>query len=312
VPVEPTLGERLDAQGRRLAGRFDAAFSWAPPLALALLHATALAVGPSERFTRIEVDPQERPRPRPAPRPLSPPPPPPTGTAGSPGRPLPAATAARLADRAGAVGSGAAVAAGAAAMRVHDDPVADTVARTHRADAVTLGRDVHFRAGRYRPHEEPGLGLLAHEATHVHALLAPGPDWRRATSTGRAAEEALADATERAVRTGADLPRVGGSTAATVKAGDARSPAEYGPRSGRAGVAAQAGWTGERPARPAPPAPGPTPSTAAATPMSAATGRDLAEGASQALDVGALRRELFDGVLADLRRQLRSESERGG
>ncbi|MFE9960551.1 DUF4157 domain-containing protein [Micromonospora sp. NPDC005299] len=97
---------------------------------------------------------------------------------------------------------------GADAMVVHDDAEADQVARHHHADAVTVGRDVHLRAGRLRPDTADGFALLAHEATHVGAGLTGAG--RRAAPGGRAAEEQVALAREVVAR------RTFGAAPATV------------------------------------------------------------------------------------------------
>lgn len=52
-------------------------------------------------------------------------------------------------------------------VRVHTDRRADEAARAVNARAFTLGRDVVFRSGAYRPDTDEGRRLLAHELTHV-------------------------------------------------------------------------------------------------------------------------------------------------
>jgi hypothetical protein len=52
-------------------------------------------------------------------------------------------------------------------VRVHADAPAASSARAARAHAYTVGNDVVFAAGRYAPHTSAGIGLLAHELTHV-------------------------------------------------------------------------------------------------------------------------------------------------
>ena len=52
-------------------------------------------------------------------------------------------------------------------VRVHTGAQADEAARSLNARAFTLGSDVVFRAGEYRPHTRSGKRLLAHELTHV-------------------------------------------------------------------------------------------------------------------------------------------------
>jgi Domain of unknown function (DUF4157) len=83
--------------------------------------------------------------------------------------------------------------------RIHTDDRSDAYARSHHADAVTTGRDIYFRSGSFIPHSPAGLGLLAHELTHVAESERPGADWTRATSDGTRREEHLARATEQRV-----------------------------------------------------------------------------------------------------------------
>ena len=59
--------------------------------------------------------------------------------------------------------------------RIHTDVAADRIARGLGADAVTLGRDIFFRAGRFDTQTPRGLALLAHELTHVAQQEHSGP-----------------------------------------------------------------------------------------------------------------------------------------
>ena len=52
-------------------------------------------------------------------------------------------------------------------VRVHDGARATHLASALNARAFTLGNDVVFGAGQYRPHNSQGRHLLAHELTHV-------------------------------------------------------------------------------------------------------------------------------------------------
>ena len=74
------------------------------------------------------------------------------------GRPLGAADRASFEARLGA---------DLGAVRVHEGPVASSAARALDAEAFTVGEDVTFAAGRYRPETEAGRTLLAHELAHV-------------------------------------------------------------------------------------------------------------------------------------------------
>ena len=52
-------------------------------------------------------------------------------------------------------------------VRVHADPAGAALARAHSARAVTLGSDVAFAPGQYRPDTLRGSALIAHEAAHT-------------------------------------------------------------------------------------------------------------------------------------------------
>jgi hypothetical protein len=52
-------------------------------------------------------------------------------------------------------------------VRIHTGPSADRAAASVHARAFTLGSDVVFRSGEYRPDTPAGKRLLAHELTHV-------------------------------------------------------------------------------------------------------------------------------------------------
>jgi uncharacterized protein DUF4157 len=73
------------------------------------------------------------------------------------GRPLDRGTAQRLGDALGDLSD----------VRVHTDSRAGELARAVDARAFTVGRDVFFAEGEYRPGTRSGDDLLAHELTHV-------------------------------------------------------------------------------------------------------------------------------------------------
>jgi hypothetical protein len=77
---------------------------------------------------------------------------------GSPGRPLPEGLSRRL---------GGWLGPGADEIRVHDDDRSASAARSLRAEAFTVGRDVHFAGGAYDPDSPRGQRLIAHEAAHA-------------------------------------------------------------------------------------------------------------------------------------------------
>ncbi|CAN5728762.1 hypothetical protein BH09MYX1_BH09MYX1_40640 [soil metagenome] len=91
------------------------------------------------------------------------------------------------------------------------------VAQSHRADAVAMGPNVFFGAGKFDPSSPRGFALLAHEATHVVAAQDDHAAWRRSTNAGIADEERKAVAQERAALGHGGPPRnvaVEGSTRA--------------------------------------------------------------------------------------------------
>jgi Domain of unknown function (DUF4157)/L,D-transpeptidase catalytic domain len=54
-----------------------------------------------------------------------------------------------------------------AGVRIHTDPDAQVSARRLSARAFTVGNDVYFARGEYRPHATDGRHLIAHELAHV-------------------------------------------------------------------------------------------------------------------------------------------------
>ncbi|MGI5321056.1 eCIS core domain-containing protein [Actinomadura nitritigenes] len=300
-----TLGQRLQEAGRHLAARHVPEFPWTAALDPVLARAARNAAPLAGRFDRVERPPDGPagpPGPPPRARPGTGPGLPASGAAdASPGGapqaaaadrevPLPPDVRGRLRDVAGP---------GADVLRPHVGPAADAVARGHRADAVALGADVHFRDGRYRPDEPEGFGLLAHEAAHVTQTRFPGPagTGRPGAGAGHAAE-AHALAVESAARLGLPVPEAWPGTVASGRPG--AWPAEAG-----------------APAVPAADVPGPSPGGAGPppamtggpqpAPLAAATDRNTAAPPAP-VDLERLRRE----VVADLMRQVRAEFERGG
>jgi hypothetical protein len=59
-------------------------------------------------------------------------------------------------------------------VRVYVDDRAVAAARTLEAEAFTVGSNIVFGAGRYRPVSSAGRCLLAHELSHVVAQRASG------------------------------------------------------------------------------------------------------------------------------------------
>ena len=61
-------------------------------------------------------------------------------------------------------------------VRLHVDPAAGALADALGANAYTLGRDIYFGRGRWRPGSVEGERLLAHELAHVVQHGAPGAE----------------------------------------------------------------------------------------------------------------------------------------
>lgn len=118
----------------------------------------------------------------------------------SPGQPLQAATRTKLEPRFGQDFSG---------VRVHTDRAAMQSARDINAKAYTLGQDIAFGAGGFAPETPEGLGLLAHELTHVLQQRRGGPI---PPLSGSAAQEEEANRVEAAVLAGQGPVQVAGGT----------------------------------------------------------------------------------------------------
>lgn len=87
-----------------------------------------------------------------------------------------------------------------AGARLHTDGRANALSRAVAARAFTVGRDVFFAAGEYRPHTPAGRRLLAHELAHVvQQHGAPMRPTLRATQPGDAHERAADAAAEAAL-----------------------------------------------------------------------------------------------------------------
>jgi hypothetical protein len=180
------LGRRLVRESLELQRRRAVVPPWAAA-AVPLIEAVAgLPVPSARRFGRQEVLPRR-------------------AAAALPAQPLPHDVRERLVDVVGP---------GAREVRVREDDVADRAAREHRADALAVGREVLFRAGQYRPREDKGFALLAHEALHVSRVMRPDAAWRRATAGGVREEEAEAAALEQAMMSPPPRRRNGAAVAA--------------------------------------------------------------------------------------------------
>jgi hypothetical protein len=281
-----TLGERLAADSRRLTRRYRSSRAWLDRLTQVIERTSAIADAVA-RFERRDAAPR-RPAPA-APAPLEPLP----GKdkdeatlvwpAEAGGRPL----APTLRDALRPL-----IGPDIERARLHTGDAADALARSRRADAVTIGADMHFRAGAFAPDTPKGLGLLAHELTHVAESLAPGADWRRSTEAGVRAEEVLAYTRESGVsRSGAGQAVESWLPARSPLAVTARAPAPPSPRAA----------TAHAPAAPSP----------QARPMLAETDRPLPS-ASPPLAAQPNLDQLRDSLYRDIMARIRVDFERGG
>lgn len=86
--------------------------------------------------------------------------------AGAGGQPLPATARAKFERSLGADLGG---------VRIHDNAAAAAAARAAGARAITIGPDIHFARGQYRPATGAGEALLAHEVAHTEQRPAAPP-----------------------------------------------------------------------------------------------------------------------------------------
>jgi hypothetical protein len=101
-------------------------------------------------------------------------------------------------------------------VKVHTDERAAESARAVNALAYTVGRDVVFGAGRFRPDTHAGRLLIAHELTHVVQQSAAGPQERSGHAQGPA-REAEADRAAEAVSRGAPVAEVARGPAGAIQ-----------------------------------------------------------------------------------------------
>jgi hypothetical protein len=111
--------------------------------------------------------------------------------AATPGEPLAAATRAWFEPRFGH---------DFAAVRVHCDAAAGASAAALEARAYTLGTDIVFAPGRYRPGSRDGQRLLAHELAHVVQQAGGPPRIQRQPAGAGEPDEPLEAALERQAR----------------------------------------------------------------------------------------------------------------
>jgi hypothetical protein len=102
---------------------------------------------------------------------------------------------------------GAALGHDFARVKIHSGGRATDSATALGARAYSIGEDVAFSQGAYRPETGPGLRLLAHELTHVVQQRGGGAD-AGPTPEDTAADEREAETVARAVETGSQAPPV--------------------------------------------------------------------------------------------------------
>jgi hypothetical protein len=169
-----TLSDLLGPDVSRLMRRHRPAIAWLELLDPVIDRGRERSEN-GERFERRESPPYKPLKPRL--EPIE------EGFDETPGEPLPPRTRDALRDLVGPEVDQA---------RVHVDEHADAYTRSQHADAVTVGKEIYFRSAAYAPQSPSGLGLIAHELTHVAESNRPGAGWRRSTSDGVRNEERLA------------------------------------------------------------------------------------------------------------------------
>lgn len=96
-------------------------------------------------------------------------------------------------------------------VHIHTDKAAAESATAHHARAYTVGRDIIFAAGEYRPHTPAGRWLLAHELAHV---IQQG---KRSNSLDAASADVAPRAAEREARAAASAAMTGGGPVAVTQ-----------------------------------------------------------------------------------------------
>lgn len=98
-------------------------------------------------------------------------------------------------------------------VRVHADHAAGRRALDLSAQAYATGRDIYFAPGHYQPHTPRGLGLLAHELTHVVQQKSgqfASANQGSTPARSRRALEAEADQVASSVQSSGGMPPVSG------------------------------------------------------------------------------------------------------
>ena len=280
----PTLGERLMRNTQRFTSSHVPAFPWLRLVDPVIKRVSSLPIPSQARFQRTEVS-----RVKEFSRQI-----PHEPFAEAEGQLLSPDIQQRLRDFVGP---------GTETMRVHTDETANAIAHALKADAVTVGEQVFFHQGRFRPHEDKGFALLTHEATHVIQAMRPGSSWRRATQAGLQEEEQEASIQERNVlharREAAFL-----SQPAQRRASASRYPAS--PE--RQGTIERSTIRSERGPLMSEPA---VSSSPVHRPMTAPAGRTLDNATPPAPPMPYIE-DLKRMIYRDLMRQIRADLERGG
>lgn len=104
-------------------------------------------------------------------------------------------------------------------VRVHTDANAQASARDVNAQAYTVGRDIVFGAGQYRPETLEGRKLLAHELTHTiqQGSAAPSNVGALALGSPNDSAEAEADRSAEAVARGSHVTGVRGGASGVIQ-----------------------------------------------------------------------------------------------
>lgn len=113
-------------------------------------------------------------------------------------------------------------------VRIHTDARADRLARSVGAEAFTVGRNVVFGSGMYRPDTASGKRLLAHELTHVVQQTGAGGRLRRLPVRSESGDPTYGSVP---LREGAELEQRPDSTSPS-RTGSSRSVVQRACRSG--------------------------------------------------------------------------------
>lgn len=91
-------------------------------------------------------------------------------------------------------------------VRIHADYQAAASARAMNARAYTVGNDIVFGSGQFKPDTSVGRRLLAHEFVHTAQQSGAGPEAEERPSLGEAARENEAEEISRRVMSGQKAP----------------------------------------------------------------------------------------------------------